>query len=147
MYPPLGESDSRYSDRKKDGSSSASKFLNKVAKICPLYWWGWGIHTYEYQVWQRGCGNDENVNGVQSLSSCLIKSIRWCRRRVPRDIPILPPAIQCISDTRWTPVVFPYYFHTYIMVESPDILILPPAVFHQCRDILILRTCTFTSIL
>ena len=36
-YPPLGESDSRYSDSKKDCSSSAAKFWSKVAKISHLY--------------------------------------------------------------------------------------------------------------
>ena len=89
------------------------------------------VHTYKYQVWQRGCGNDENVNGVQSLSSCLIKSIRWCRPPVPRDIPILPPtgSVQC---TRWSPV-------TYITSDPPSAL---PRLGHpdevKSRGILIL---------
>ena len=90
------------------------------------------VHTYKYQVWQRGCGNDENVNGVQSLSSCLIKSIRWCRPPArPRDIPILPPtgSVQC---TRWSPV-------TYITSDPPSAL---PRLGHpdevKSRGILIL---------
>ena len=112
------------------------------------------VHTYKYQVWQRGCGNDENVNGVQSLSSCLIKSIRWCRPPVPRDIPILPPtgSVQC---TRWSPVTYitsdpssalPRLGHQdevksrgilTLLPHSPDSSILPPAVLH-CSSAVIL---------
>ena len=131
-YPPLGESDSRYSDSKKDCSSSAAKFWSKVAKISHLYIgegevythiWVSSLTTRMWQWWKY-----KWVAEPEQLSDKIHQMVPPAR---PRDIPILPPtgSVQC---TRWSPV-------TYITSDPYSAL---PRLGHQdevkSRGILIL---------